>query len=136
MTTPNHPGTRESLLDQDQRFFDALVAGDVTVLDELLTDDFLLVSLSDGAVATKFDLLSLVRSGAVTFPAVQPFPAEAVVRFIGDIGITVGRTSMNFTQADGTTFTAGSRYTHVFAFDPAAGWRLHSAQGTQIAAAA
>jgi len=47
----------------------------------------------------------------------------------------VGRTDMNFAGSDGTSLTAGSRYTHVFAADPAAGWRPVSAQGTRITSA-
>jgi len=33
---------------------------------------------------------------------------------------------------DGATFSAGSRYTHVWVTDQAARWRLASAQGTTI----
>ena len=91
-----------------------------------------MVAINNGATATRADLLGLVSSGTLRFPAVRSFPDEAVVRRIGDVGIVVGRTSMNFTNADGTVFTAGSRYTHVFASDPRAGWRLVSAQGTEI----
>jgi ketosteroid isomerase-like protein len=132
MTTLANPDDRASLLDQDQRFFDALVAGDDAGLNELLADDFILVSVNDGAAVTKADLLAVVSSGAVRFPAVQSFHDEAVVRRVGDVGIVVGRTGMSFTDADGTAFTAGSRYTHVFAAEPGGGWRLLSAQGTEI----
>jgi ketosteroid isomerase-like protein len=132
MNTLANPDDRASLLDLDQRFFDALVAGDDAGLGELLADDFILVSVSDGAAVTRADLLGAVSAGAVRFPAVETFHDEAVVRRVGDVGIVVGRTGMSFTDADGTAFTAGSRYTHVFAAEPGGGWRLLSAQGTQI----
>ncbi|GAB2445599.1 hypothetical protein GCM10027187_08830 [Streptosporangium sandarakinum] len=132
MTITTDSGDRASLLDHDRRFFDALVAADTAALGGLLRDDFVIVAVNDGAVATAADLLGAVSSGELRFPAVRSFPEEAVVRRVGDVGIVVGRTEMSFTGDDGTAFTAGSRYTHVFAADPAGGWRLVSAQGTEI----
>ncbi|MEV4313281.1 nuclear transport factor 2 family protein [Actinocrispum sp. NPDC049592] len=122
---------RAALLGCDQDFFDALVAADGTVLTQLLAEDFILVSIADGAVVTKTDLVAAVSSGAVVFPAVQSFPDEAVVRVIGEVGVVVGRTAMTFTGSDATEFTAASRYTHVYAHADGS-WRLVSAQGTEI----
>jgi ketosteroid isomerase-like protein len=123
---------RAALLGCDQDFFNALVAADGPRLDTLLADDFILVGIADGATVGKADLLAAVSSGAVVFPAVQFFPDEAVVRVIGEVGVVVGRTAMNFTGPDGTGFTAASRYTHVHARADGSGWRLVSAQGTEI----
>ncbi|MFD1501862.1 nuclear transport factor 2 family protein, partial [Streptosporangium lutulentum] len=114
MTILADPDDRALLLDRDRSFFDALVAADLSCLDDLLADDFVMVAIDNGATVTRADLLGLMSSGTVRFPAVQSFPDEAVVRRIGDVGIVVGRTGMNFTGADGAVFTAGSRYTHVF----------------------
>src|SRR3954465_12879260 len=108
MTILTGPDDRTLLLDHDRRFFDALVAADVARLDDLLADDFIMVAIDNGAVATRADLLGLMSSGTLRFPAVRSFPDEAVVRRVGDVGIVVGRTSMNFTDVDGTVFTAGS----------------------------
>lgn len=128
MSTAN----RVALLRHDESFFDALVASDHTVLEELLADDFVLVGVEDGTVADRGTLLDLVTSGALRFPRIHSFPDEAIVRVIGTVGIVVGRTGMTFTNPDGTTFSAGSRYTHVYAADAADAWRLVSAQGTAI----
>ncbi|NUW45144.1 YybH family protein [Nonomuraea rhodomycinica] len=123
---------RQSLLDHDRRFFEALTAADAKALAGLLTDDFVLVSVDDGAVVDRDVLIDAVASGAVRFPAIEAFPEEAVVRRVGEVGIVVGRTGMNFTQPDGTAFSAGSRYTHVYVADSPGTWRLTSAQGTTI----
>ncbi|MEU8321214.1 nuclear transport factor 2 family protein [Nonomuraea sp. NPDC048881] len=125
---------RTTLVELDQSFFDALVANDHDRLKDLLADDFVLVGVEDGAVAGKDVLLDLVTSGSLQFPKIDSFPDEAIVRVIGDVGIVVGRTGMNFTNPDGSTFSAGSRYTHVYAIGPDGGWRLVSAQGTAIKA--
>ncbi|WP_158588095.1 YybH family protein [Actinomadura logoneensis] len=126
-----NPDDRASLLDHDQRFFDALVAADTARLDGLLDEEFILVAVNDGAAVTKAQLLGAI-DGGLRFPAIESHHADAVVRRVGDAAIVVGRTSMNFSDADGTSFTSGSRYTHVFAADATGGWRLVSAQGTQI----
>jgi ketosteroid isomerase-like protein len=123
---------RDTLLKHDQSFFDALVAGDLPLLKELLSDDFVLVGVEDGAVAGKAVILELVTSGALRFPRIDSFPDEAIVRIIGNVGIVVGRTGMNFTNPDGTAFSAGSRYTHVYATGSSGPWHLVSAQGTTI----
>ncbi|MFI7423647.1 YybH family protein [Nonomuraea sp. NPDC049684] len=125
---------RTTLVELDQSFFDALVADDHDRLRDLLADDFVLVGVEDGAVAGKDVLLDLVTSGSLQFPKIDSFPDEAIVRVIGDVGIVVGRTGMNFTNPDGSTFSAGSRYTHVYAVGHDGNWRLVSAQGTAIKA--
>ncbi|WP_067474084.1 nuclear transport factor 2 family protein [Actinomadura hibisca] len=122
----------DTLLQHDQTFFQALMDADTARLQELLAEDFVLVGVEDGAVADKAALLTLITSGDLRFPAIGSFPDEAIVRRVGDVGVVVGRTSMTFDNPDGTTFSAGSRYTHVFATDASGTWRLLSAQGTTI----
>ncbi|MFC4118446.1 YybH family protein [Nonomuraea zeae] len=123
---------RDTLLQHDQSFFDALVSGDRDLLEALLSDDFVLVGVEDGAVADKGVVLDLMASGALRFPRITSFPDEAIVRVLGEVAIIVGRTGMSFTGPDGTAFSAGSRYTHVYAAASDGAWRLVSAQGTTI----
>jgi ketosteroid isomerase-like protein len=121
---------RAALLAADRTFFATLVSGDAAAVEKLLAEDFVIVSVQDGSSNTGADLVAAIEGGLV-FPAVTDYPDEAVVRVVGVIGIVVGRTAMSFTGADGAPFEAGSRYTHVYvrAED---GWRLLSAQGTEI----
>jgi len=130
VSTAATPEDRAALVAADRAFFDALVAGDAARVTELLAEDFLIVGIQDGAVATRADLVGAL-DGGLAFPAVTDHPDEAVVRVLGDVGIVVGRTAMAFTGPDGTPFEAGSRYTHVYA-RAGSGWRLLSAQGTEI----
>ena len=124
---------RTALLAADQRFFDALTSGDHDTLAELLAEDFLIVDIHSGSVGTRADLLGLIKSGELVFPAVQAFPDEAVVRRAGEAGIVVGRTRMHFTGPDDVRFEADSRYTHVYS-SLGDTWQLISAQGTRISA--
>jgi ketosteroid isomerase-like protein len=123
--------TRSALLGADQRFFDALTAADHDTLAALLAEDFLIVDIHSGSIGTRAQLLALIRSGELVFPAVQSFPEESIVRTVGEAGIVVGRTRMHFTGPDDTSFQADSRYTHVYAAN-GEDWQLLSAQGTQI----
>ena len=125
--------TRSTLLAADQRFFDALTAADHDALDALLAPDFLIVDIHTGSIGTRAQLLALIRSGELVFPAVLAFPEESIVRTVGETGIVVGRTRMHFTGPDNASFHADSRYTHVYAAH-GDDWRLLSAQGTQIRA--
>lgn len=121
---------RATLLAADRSFFDALVSGDGAAVRALLADDFVIVSVQDGSVNTGADLVAAI-DGGLTFPAVTDHPDEAIVRVVGDVGIVVGRTAMSFVGPDGAPFEAGSRYTHVYV-RAGKGWRLLSAQGTEI----
>jgi ketosteroid isomerase-like protein len=123
--------TRSALLAADQRFFDALTAADHDALDAMLAEDFLIVDINSGSIGTRAQLLALIRSGELVFPAVRAFPEESIVRTVGETGIVVGRTRMHFTGPDDTSFHADSRYTHVYAAQ-GDDWQLLSAQGTQI----
>lgn len=121
---------RAELLAADRSFFDALVSGDGAAVAALLADEFVIVSVQDGSVNSGTDLVAAIDGGLV-FPAVTDHPDEAIVRVVGEVGIVVGRTAMSFTGTDGAPFEAGSRYTHVYV-RAEGGWRLLSAQGTEI----
>ncbi|WP_433136789.1 hypothetical protein ACQPZ8_32260 [Actinomadura nitritigenes] len=90
------------------------------------------MGVEDGAVADKVALVTLITSGALRFPAIDSFPGGAIVRWVGDVGVVVSRTSMTFDNPEGTTFSADIRYTHILAADASGIWRLLSAQGTAI----
>lgn len=119
---------KDEVLAAERRFFDALLEANPVALEEILTDDFLLVDVMMGSVVPKAPLVAAVAEGQVAFRSIDRL--EADVRFYGETAVVVGRTQMAG-DFGGTAFTASSRYTHVFVKD--GGWRLASAQGTQIA---
>jgi ketosteroid isomerase-like protein len=123
------------VLAADGRFFKALLDGDSESLNAVLAPDFVMVEVNAGAVVSRAEFVQLVSSGEVRFDAVESFGGEAIVRFYGQTAVVISRTMMQFTLADGSPFSSGSRYTHVFVSDEAGTWQLASAQGTQIAEA-
>ncbi|HTO70059.1 MAG TPA: nuclear transport factor 2 family protein [Myxococcota bacterium] len=125
---------RRELLRADTAFFAALLAGDTPALDGLLGDDFAIVDVAAGNVTGRAAFREAVASAEVRFAAIETNPDEALVRLYGDTGVVVGRTKMKLRLPDGAELEVGSRYTHVFHRAAGAGWRLVSAQGTQIPA--
>jgi ketosteroid isomerase-like protein len=118
----------------EDRFFAALLAGDVASLDTVIADDFLIVDISSGTVADRASFIAALEDGALEFDRIEL--VERLTRHYGDTAIIVGRTEMSGAFG-GVGFAASSRYTHVFVRDSDDGrWRLASAQGTRIGDAA
>ncbi len=113
----------------DDDFFRLLAAGDTAGLDNLLTDDFVLIDVFRGAEISRAALLALVGSGQLSFEPVQP--RDVTVRLHGTVAIITGRTDMRG-SFEGAAFGTASRYTHVYVHRDG-GWRMAAAQGTVIA---
>jgi len=123
--TDDEPGP----LAAERRFFDALVHGDVSALEEVLADDFLLIDVMSGSEVPRSAMLDVVGSGQLQFHSIDP--AEARVRRYGEAAVITGRTEMRMSFG-GQAIETRSRYTHVFVHQDGR-WRMVSAQGTQIA---
>jgi len=122
----------EAMQDADAAFFQALLNRDISALETLLAEEFLIVDVASGSVHTREAFLNAIRDGMVSFREIKTFPEEALIRLVGPgTGIVVGRTAMSFAGADEAATQVASRYTHVFQAD-GSGWRLVAAQGTQI----
>ena len=113
----------------EDQYFDALVAGDVERIEDLLTKEFLIVDVISGGVVDRPSFIAALRDGLVGFERVHLI--ERVTRRYGDTAIIVGRTEMSG-SFDGARFAAASRYTHVLLRERDGRWRLASAQGTRI----
>jgi ketosteroid isomerase-like protein len=131
-TDANSEATRAgALATADAALFAALLDRDLTALERILADEFLIVDVASGDVHARAAFLEALESGAVTFRSIEAFPEEAVIRFAGtQIGIVVGRTEMSISAPD-VSIEVSSRYTHVFQREDG-DWRLLSAQGTRI----
>jgi ketosteroid isomerase-like protein len=115
----------------ERRFFTALVQGDVSFLEDVLAEDFLLIDVMSGSEVPKAAMLDVLRSGQLQFHSIEP--AEARVRRYGETALITGRTEMKMSFG-GNAIEARSRYTHVFVEEDGR-WRMVAAQGTQIAPA-
>jgi ketosteroid isomerase-like protein len=122
----------EGLQRADATFFSALLEGDPVAVEALLAEDFVIVEAGTGSVYPRTAFVDAIREGIVTFDEIENYPDEAVIRSstVG-VGIVIGRTRMVLSGADGASFRADSRYTHVFRAH-GDGWQLIAAQGTPI----
>lgn len=123
---------RAAVIATDAAFFAALLAADVARLQQVLADDFMIVDVNQGAGTDRAAFIGFVASGAARFDAIDTDAADSVVRFYGATAIVIGATAMRFKLEDGSSFSARSRYTHVFVRTSSNVWQLVSAQGTRI----
>ncbi|MDQ6827199.1 MAG: nuclear transport factor 2 family protein [Candidatus Eremiobacteraeota bacterium] len=122
----------ETPLAADERFFNALISGDIPSLEALLSDDFVIVDVMSGTPTPKGTLIDGIRVGVLTFAAVERDANEAHVRIYGDTGIIINQTVLRGALFD-KPFQTRSRYTHVFVRKEGV-WHMVSAQGTPIVA--
>ena len=111
----------------DRRFFGALVAGDLPTIEQIVSDDFVIIAIS-GVAANKQEFLDSLAVGLLKFTAIEP--ESSSVRRYGSAAVVTGTTRMRGTFGEGA-FSFHSRYTHVFVGGND-GWRMVSAQGTAI----
>jgi ketosteroid isomerase-like protein len=114
----------------EREFFRALIEANSAALERLLTDDCLLIDVMSGSEVTRAQLIDSVTSGRLQFDEINRIDYR--VRPYGLLAIVTGQTEM-IGSFDGQTFNVPSRYTHVFV-DQGYGWRMATAQGTQIIA--
>ena len=63
----------------ERKFFNALIESQVVRLDELLTDDFLLIDALSGAEITKPALLGVLSSGQLKFEKIDVLVQESAL---------------------------------------------------------
>jgi ketosteroid isomerase-like protein len=126
---PTGGDAQQDPLPAERQFFTALLAADGPALAAVLTDDFVLVDVMQGAEIPGAALVSAVASRQLIFDGVDVL--ESRVRLYGSTAVVVGRTQMHGRAGD-VQWSARSRYTHVYVQQDGR-WRLASAQGTLIA---
>jgi ketosteroid isomerase-like protein len=131
-TSPSSPSPLSAATEAEHaedQFFRALLAGDFERIEELLTQDFLIIDVISGGVADRTALIAALRDRRLEFARVDL--VERRTRRHGDTAIIVGRTDMAGTF-EAANFAAASRYTHVLRREADGRWRLANAQGTRV----
>lgn len=113
----------------ETQFFESLLRADRERLEGVLGPDFVLVDVMTGSEIPRGVLVELVGSRQLVFESVERL--ESRVRLYDDAAVVTGATRMGG-RFGGQGFGAHSRYTHVYVRGQD-GWRLVTAQGTQIA---
>lgn len=121
--------TQQDVKAAEDAFFSALVTGQTKRLQDLMTDDFLLVDVMRGGLVSGRDLVAAIDSGALKFSTIDPLSATTT-RIHGTAALVTGETRMHG-LFQGQPWAAHSRYTHVYVQEGGR-WRMVSAQGTPI----
>jgi ketosteroid isomerase-like protein len=116
-------------LEANRRFFVALTRRDLKALNEILSDNFILIDVLTGSEVAKHDLIAALESSQLVFESVDPSAPN--IRCFGSTAVITGRTEMAGHYGS-ASFRVQSRYTHVFSKEHIE-WLLVSAQGTRIA---
>ena len=115
------------VLSLERRFFNGLMAN-VEAVEDLMSDDSVLIDVLSGSEVTKFELITVLRSGQLKFEKIKILGAR--VRFYDRTALVTGATEMSG-RFGNDPFSVLSRYTHVYARSRDR-WNLVSAQGTPI----
>ena len=115
------------VLSLERRFFSGLIAN-VDAVEDLMSDDSLLIDVLSGSEVTKFELITVLRSGQLKFEKIKSLGSR--VRFYEGTALVTGSTEMSGRFGD-DPFSLMSRYTHVYVRWRNR-WNLVSAQGTSI----
>jgi len=115
----------------ERKFFAALLDANVEALDQILTDDFILIDVMSGSEVPKSVLLDLIGSKQLKFKSIELIDSR--IRSYRAAAVITGSTLISGTFGE-EAFNINSRYTHVY-IEQKGQWRMVSAQGTQIAPA-
>lgn len=127
LTAAETADPRQEVLAADARRFAAMVQGDLTALEGLLTED-LTYTHSTGQVESRTELLESLRSGRLRYLAAEP--SESAVRLLGETAIVTGRADMRV-SAQGQGLTLQVRFTEVWVKSGGM-WKLAAWQSTRI----
>ena len=119
------------VLEQEHRFFGALLRSDPEALSQVLAADFLVIDVMTGSEIPREILVDAIGSRQLVFESIER--ADGRVRQYDGTAIVVGETRMRGRYGE-QSFAAHSRYTHVYVKCDEE-WQLVSAQGTPIAPA-
>jgi len=119
----------EELRRAEQRLQAAMLAGDVTTLDQLLDDRLIATLTPDPTLVTKDEDLAAHRSRQLVLTELVPEELALVVA--GDTGVTRLVAALKGTNT-GETFSVRMIYTRTWHRDEAHGWRVLAAQITPV----
>jgi ketosteroid isomerase-like protein len=112
----------------EEQWRQAQLAGDVAVMDKLLSDDYIGISMT-GQVNTKMQQLDRMRLHKVELTRLDL--GDRQVKLIGSIAIVTSRAEVEGTN-EGVPVKGTFRYTRVYQRLPSGGWKITSFEATRV----
>ncbi len=119
---------REQIVALEQQWQQAMLANDVSAMDNLLSDDYLGISAT-GEVFTKVQQLDHMRDRQFVITGLET--SDRKIKLVGDIAIVTSLAQVDGT-IDGQTLHGLYRYTRVYQRLPGGIWKITNFEGTPI----
>ena len=118
---------RHQIVRMEEQVRQAQIAGDVAVLDRLLSDDFVGISMG-GQVNTKAQELDRLRSHRVVFRRIEL--DEVKIKLLGQVAVVTSRAKVEGTS-NGQSLAGTYRYTRVYLHGQGDTWRITNFEVTR-----
>jgi ketosteroid isomerase-like protein len=112
----------------EEQWRQAELTDDVDVMDKLLSDDYIGISMT-GQVNTKVQQLDRMRMHKIVLTKIDL--GEMQVKLVGSIAIVTSRAEVEGTN-DGTPIKGIYRYTRVYQRLPTGAWKITSFEATRV----
>lgn len=113
----------------EEQWRTAQLAGDIAVMDKLLSDDYIGISMT-GQVHTKAQQLDRARNHKLVFTKLEDL-GERQVKLVGSIAIVTSMAEIEGTN-DGIPVKGTFRYTRVYQRLPSGEWKITSFEATRV----
>lgn len=120
--------SRHQIEQLEDKWRDAVLKGDVAVLDSLLADDYVAI-LPDGTLQTKDQSLAIFRTGQKRFNSLDV--SELKIRFYGKTALITCLVEAEGVGQEGN-FTGSFRYTRVYARDARGVWKIVNFEASRL----
>jgi ketosteroid isomerase-like protein len=112
----------------EEQWRQAQLAGDVAVMDKLLSDDYIGITMT-GQVNTKSQQLDRMRMHKIALTKLDL--GDRQVKLVGSIAIVTSRAEVEGTN-EGAPVKGTYRYTRVYQRLPSGGWKITSFEATRV----
>jgi ketosteroid isomerase-like protein len=120
--------TRREIDQLEDTWRDAILKSNITVMGNLLADDYMAITAS-GTLQTKEQTLASLRAGHTRFTALDI--SDRKVRFYGSTALVTSVADVKGTTSDGDV-SGSYRYTRVYVRDPQGSWKIVSFEVSRI----
>ena len=119
---------KQEIVELENQWRTATMAGDVASLDKLLADDYVGISWT-GQVNTKAAQLDRLRDRTLVVTRMDL--SDVKVRIVGQVGIVTCRSDLEGTT-DGTAIKGMFLYTRIYQRSPTGLWKITNFEATRI----
>ena len=119
---------RREILLLEQRWRQAQLAGDISTMDKLLSDEFVGVTAS-GQVVTKLQQLDRMRKHTLDLTKLEL--SDTKIKISGHLAVVTSLADLDG-KADGLPLRGAFRYTRVYQHETGDGWKITNFEATRV----